>query len=282
MIIDSEKNRPRPSAKHSAARDREAFARLGAGRDPADRSALVHRYLPLATSLAARYRHTSEPFDDLRQVASVGLLKAIERFDPAKGTAFSSFAVPTILGELRRHFRDTTWIVRVPRDLQDLANRLDRVVSGLESELGRAPSLPELARHLQTSEERILEAREVAASHRATSLDEPAFDDDGGRGTLGDMIGRADGGLERAEDAVTVERLMRTLGEREREILRLRFEEDLKQSEIGERLGISQMHVSRLIRQSIERLQIQAATGGDSPAAPHHARPRPAIRLLAS
>lgn len=278
MFIDSSKPRALPT--RDVTLEREAFERLEAHRDPADRNALFHRFLPLAASLAARYRHTSEPFEDLRQVASLGLLKAIERFDPGKGTAFSSFAVPTILGELRRHFRDTTWIVRVPRDLQDLANQLDRVSAGLEAELGRAPTPRELADHLKTSEERILEAREVAASHRASSLDEPVFDDDGGRATLGDLIGEADRGLERAEDAVTVQMLMRSLGEREREILRLRFDEDLKQSEIGDRLGISQMHVSRLIRQSIERLELAAASNVPTGTGPITSRPP--IRLLAS
>jgi RNA polymerase sigma-B factor len=234
------------------------FLRYRRHRAPADREALVRRYLPLATALAARYRHTSEPFDDLRQVASLGLLKAIDRYDPVRRTAFSSFAVPTILGELRRHFRDTTWAVKVPRDVQDLANRLDGAALALERELGRAPTVDELAAHLDTTAERIADARGAIGAHRAGSLDAARAEDDGG-GTLADVLGEDDPGLDAVEDAVTLERLARTLGEREREILRLRFREDLRQSDIGERLGISQMHVSRLIRQSLARLEEAAA-----------------------
>ena len=170
MFIDLSK--PRVSPARDMTIEREAFERLQAHREPADRNALFHRFLPLATSLAARYRHTSEPFDDLRQVASLGLLKAIERFDPGKGTAFSSFAVPTILGELRRHFRDTTWIVRVPRDLQDLANQLDRVSAGLEAELGRArrrASSPTISRRARSGSSRPARSRPRIARARWTS-----------------------------------------------------------------------------------------------------------------
>ncbi len=236
------------------------FARYRRSRDPADRDALVRRYLPLAGALAARYRHTSEPFDDLRQVASLGLLKAIDRYDPARGTAFSSFAVPTILGELRRYFRDTTWIVRVPRDLQELAGRLDGASAELERELGRGPTADELAERLGVTAERVLEAREAAGAHWATSLDAPRTSEDGGV-ALADLFGADDEALGAVEDSVTIELLAGdTLDDREREILRLRFQEDLRQTDIGERLGISQMHVSRLIRRSLDRLQESAGS----------------------
>jgi RNA polymerase sigma-B factor len=213
--------------------------------------------MPLALAQASRYRHTSEPFDDLRQVAALGLLKAIERYDPARGPAFSSFAVPTILGELQRHFRDTTWNVRVPRDLQELANRLKPASDALERKLLRGPNVEELAELLGASTERVLEARAAARAHWAASLDAPAADENGHQ-KLGDRFGTEDPALDAAEDSITLELLAEDLGQRERDILRLRFEEDLYQGEIGDRLGISQMHVSRLIRRSIEQLRRRA------------------------
>jgi RNA polymerase sigma-B factor len=244
--------------EHRHANDRAVevvFARYRRTHDSTDREALVRRYLPLAGALATRYRHTSEPFDDLRQVASMGLLKAIDRYDPGRGTAFTSFAVPTILGELRRHFRDTTWMVRVPRELQELSARLDGVTAELERELGRAPTADEVAQRLGATSERVIEAREAAGAHWATSLDAPLTSTDGGA-SLAELVGAEDDALDAVDDAVTLELLAAdTLDDREREILRLRFEEDLRQTDIGERLGISQMHVSRLIRRALERLQ---------------------------
>jgi len=223
--------------------------------DAAAREALVERFLPLACKLAARFRRGPEPLEDLRQVAAFGLLKSIDRYDPAHGTAFSSFAVPTILGELRRHFRDTGWAIHVPRDLQELAVRLGRTNDELHHALGRAPTVAEIAARLNTTPEQVLEAREAAAAHHAESLESTMVDGDGRRATLGDVIGAHDPGLDAAEAVVTAERLLRHLSDRDREILRLRFAEDLTQSEIGERLGISQMHVSRLICRSLEQLR---------------------------
>jgi RNA polymerase sigma-B factor len=242
--------------------DQRLLERYHRGGDPAAREALVERFLPLARQLARRYQRGSEPLDDLIQVASLGLLKAIERFDPGRETAFSSFAVPTILGELKRHFRDKGWSVRVPRDLQELAVRVDRVGEDMSRELGRAPTTVEMAERLTVSPEQVLEAREAAGAYRAVSLDRPRNDDE--EGELVDAIGAEDHGYAVAEDAATVQRLMRVLTEREREVLRLRFEEDLTQSEIGTLVGVSQMHVSRLIRQSIARLR--AASEGDAAA----------------
>jgi RNA polymerase sigma-B factor len=224
----------------------------------AAREALVERFLPLARQLARRYQHGGEQLDDLVQVASLGLLKAIDRFDPARETAFSSFAVPTILGELKRHFRDKGWSVRVPRDLQELTVRVDRVTEQLARELGRAPTLAEVAERTGHTEEQVLEAREAAGAYRAVSLDRPRDDDEEGEGTVGSAMGTEDPGFGVAEDAATVQRLMRVLSEREREVLRLRFAEDLTQSEIGLRVGVSQMHVSRLIRQAISQLRAEA------------------------
>ena len=223
-------------------------------RSPAERDALFERYLPLARSLAARYRHTSEPFDDLLQVASIGLLKAIERYDPSRRNAFSSFAVPTILGELRRHLRDHTWSVHVPRDLQELGQRVAPVAEELSSRLGRPPTVGEIAAHLKVTEEQVLDAREATAAHSPASLDEPVKTD-GQSTTLAELLGAEDGAIGATEDAVMLDHYLARLPARSREVLRLRFQEDLKQREIGALLGVSQMHVSRLIRQALEALQ---------------------------
>jgi RNA polymerase sigma-B factor len=241
-----------------AQEDRRLLVRYHREGDPAAREQLVTRFLPLARQLARRYQRGGEQLDDLIQVASLGLLKAIDRFDPARETAFSSFAVPTILGELKRHFRDKGWSVRVPRDLQELAVKIDRVGDDMSRELGRAPTPAELAERTGTTLEQVLEAREASAAYRAVSLDRPRSEEDEEGDSFADAFGVVDPGFGLAEDSATVERLMRVLSDREREVLRLRFEEDLTQSEIGQRVGVSQMHVSRLIRQSIARLRDEA------------------------
>jgi RNA polymerase sigma-B factor len=238
------------------------FARLRAG-DPAAREALVARFLPLARQLARRYQRVDEPFDDLLQVASLGLVKAVDRFDADRGVAFSSYAVPTILGELKRHFRDRTWAVRVPRDLQELALRVDRTVTELSHGRRSGPSVAEIAGALGVTEEQVLEALEAAGAYRASSFDAPR---PGGEEeeSMGEAVGREDLGFARAEDRATLGALLLELAPREREVLRLRFEEDMTQAEIGERVGVSQMQVSRLIRQSLARMRAAA----DGPPAP--------------
>ena len=254
-----------PSSDERAARageDRRLLVRYHHGGDPAAREQLVERFLPLARQLARRYQRGGEQLDDLIQVASLGLLKAIDRFDPARETAFSSFAVPTILGELKRHFRDKGWSVRVPRDLQEMAVRVDRIADEMSREVGRAPTPAEIAQRTGASLEQVLEAREASAAYRAVSLDRPRSDDEEDGDSYADAFGVEDPGFGLAEDAATVDRLMRVLSDREREVLRLRFEEDLTQSEIGQRVGVSQMHVSRLIRQSIARLRDAADEPG--------------------
>jgi RNA polymerase sigma-B factor len=250
---------PRPAEDRGARtrEDRRLLERYHREGDQAAREALVQRFLPLARQLARRYQRGSEPLDDLIQVASLGLLKAIDRFEPDRPTAFSSFAVPTILGELKRHFRDRGWSVRVPRDLQELAVRVERVGEELTRSLGRAPTPSEIAEQIGVTDEQVLEAREAAGAYRAVSLDRPRDDDEDGDG-MADSMGIEDPGFGLAEDSATVQRLMSVLGEREQEVLRLRFEEDLTQSEIGSRVGVSQMHVSRLIRQAVERLREEA------------------------
>jgi RNA polymerase sigma-B factor len=245
-----------------ALEERRLFDRYRNG-DHAAHEALVQRFLPLARQLARRYEHSSEPLDDLVQVASVGLLKAIDRFDATRSIAFSSFAVPTILGELKRHFRDRGWWVRVPRDLQELAVRVEHVADDLASELRRAPTPDEIARHLGVGVDQVVEARTAAGAYRPTSLDRPRDDGDGD--DIVETIGAEDPGYHVTDDAATLDALMSVLGEREREVLRLRFAEDRTQVEIGDRVGVSQMHVSRLIRDSVDRLR--EAAGRDTAAA---------------
>jgi RNA polymerase sigma-B factor len=240
--------------------DQRLLERYHRERDAAAREALVERFLPLARQLARRYHRGAEPLDDLVQVASLGLLKAIDRFDPGREVAFSSYAVPTILGELKRHFRDKGWSVRVPRDLQELAVRVERTGDELTRRLGRAPTLAEIAGEVGVTTEQVLEAREAVGAYRAVSLDRPREDDEDGE-RLTRAVGAEDPGFQRAEEAATVERLMAVLSEREREVLRLRLEEDLTQSQIGARIGVSQMHVSRLIRQALARLRDAAEAG---------------------
>jgi RNA polymerase sigma-B factor len=252
------------AAKSDRAEELWLFARVQRDGDRAAHEALVERFLPLAQQLARRYAHGNEPLEDLIQVASLGLLKAIDRFDPTRLTAFSSFAVPTILGELKRHFRDKGWSLRVPRDLQELAFRVERVADDLESELRRAPTADEIAQYMGVRTEQVLDAREAAGAYRAVSLDRPRDDADAGD-ELVDGIGAEDPGYYLADEAATIERLMSVLSDREREVLRLRFAEDLTQSEIGARLGLSQMHISRLIRHAVDQLR-QAAESDTSAA----------------
>ncbi|WP_187369014.1 SigB/SigF/SigG family RNA polymerase sigma factor [Baekduia soli] len=246
-----------------AQEERLLFTRLAATRDPALRDQLVERYLPLARQLARRYQRPDEPMDDLVQVAALGLVKAIDRFDATRAVAFSSYAVPTILGEIKRHFRDRTWSVRVPRDLQELALKVERTVGDMTRELHRSPSVTELSERVGANEEQVLEALEAAGAYHATSLETPRGSEAEPGETLADTIGGDEDGYDRAEARATIAQLMRAITPREREVLRLRFEEDLTQAEIGEIIGVSQMQVSRLIRQAVSRLRLAAHTDPD-------------------
>ena len=223
----------------------------------------MRRYLPLARSLAHRYRHTGEPMDDLEQVACIGLLKAIDRFDPDRGVAFSSFAVPTILGELRRHFRDRTWALRVPRALQELSLRLETARDALTPALGRQPTIAELSERLDASEEQILQALELASAQRTDPLDGGADDDDGARA----MPGHIDDGFARAEDRAVLAPLLGTLSARDAEIVLLRFREDLTQDAIARRVGVSQMQVSRVLARSLAQLREAMPSATERPQA---------------
>jgi RNA polymerase sigma-B factor len=265
---------PDPSApaqwRHETARareDRALFERYRDEHDPVDRELLVERFLPLARQLASRYRSSPEPFDDLFQVACLGLVKAIDRFEGQRGTAFSSFAVPTILGELKRYFRDRTWSVRVPRDLKELSLRVDRAVADLTVTLHRQPTIAEVSDSVGARDEEVLEALEAAGAHKAASLNAPRGGGDDATGTLGDTITSDDSRLRRAEDRAMLAHLMRSITPREREILYLRFIGDMTQAEIGKRIGLSQMQVSRIIRQALTRLHATTEVRGDQPVA---------------
>jgi RNA polymerase sigma-B factor len=219
--------------------------------DRAARTELAERMLPLARSLARRYAGKGEPLDDLEQVASLGLLKAIDRFDVSRDVRFATFAVPTIAGELKRHFRDRGWMLRVPREVQELGARVARCREALTRDLGRSPTVAEVAAALDASVEQVLEAVRAGATYRMMSLDEPLVD---GAGAL-DAIGGDDEGYELAEQRVLLRPGLAGLSAREREIVRLRYCEGLTQREIARAVGISQMHVSRLIRRSIDTMR---------------------------
>lgn len=233
----------------------ELFVRWQKERDPRAREELVQRFLPLARKLARRYSGAHEPFDDLLQVASLGLVKAIDRFDTSRGTAFSSFAVPTILGELKRYFRDLGWSVHVPRGAQELALKVEDGRQQLMSRTGRPPSVPELAEYLELSIEQVLEALETAGAHHTASLDSPREDGEEDSGTLADAFGQIDERFELVDAKVTIAAAAKHLGARERRVLLLRFVEDLTQSQIAEMIGVSQMQVSRILRRALEQLR---------------------------
>src|SRR5919106_1737117 len=228
------------------------FGRYKAPGDPALREQLVMTYLPLARTIARRYQSPRVPTEDLVQVATIGLMKAIDRYDTDRGVAFSSYAVPTMVGEVQRYFRDHTWGVRPPRDLQERAQRVLAMNRTLGAELGRPPSAGEIAERLGVSLEDVVEALQACDARDTTSLDRPRVIGEEGD-TLADTMGGDDGEYDRVEQAITADLLMTHLDAREREIIRLRFHEDLTQSEIGERIGCSQMHVSRLVRGAIAK-----------------------------
>ncbi len=235
------------------------FDRWQRGGDRSARDELVERFLPLARKLARRYSGAREPFEDLLQVASLGLVKAVDRYDATRGTAFSSFAVPTILGELKRYFRDLGWAVHVPRGAQERAVKVEEAQQQLTTRTGHAPTVPELAEYLEFSIEEVLDALETSRAHHASSLDAPYDDGDGESGTVVDAFGAEDPGLRLADERVTVGAAARQLSDREREVLALRFVHDLTQTQIAERIGVSQMQVSRILRRAIAQLSELAA-----------------------
>jgi len=242
----------------TAEREREELTALWRDRaSESARAALVRRFMPLARSLARRYERSSEPFDDLLQVASLGLLKAIDRFEPERGNAFVSFAVPTILGELRRYFRDCCWDVHVPRGAQERTLKLEEAQRRLTADRGRSPSVAELAQYLELDGEQVLDAMCAGQAYDAMSLDAPRNSADREHTTTyAELLGEVDERYALVDDGVTIARALEHLPERERVVLALRFAEDLTQSEIAERIGVSQMQVSRLLRRALEQLRI--------------------------
>ena len=233
-------------------REDKLFERYAATRDPACREALVTRFLPLARGLASRYACGGEPFDDLFQAASVGLVKAIDRYDPRRGTTFLTYALPTIHGEIKRHYRDTTWAVRIPHSVHDLAMRLRRLREQFASEHGREPTVAELADAAGAKPEAVLEALGALSANDVVSLETPSAQD--GERTLGDELGGGDDEYGRVEQRALINDLLGSLTVRERRAICLRFRDDLTQREIGERLGLNQMAVSRLLRSALPRL----------------------------
>ncbi len=228
--------------------------------DPADpehadvRDRLVRLHMPLVEHLARRFRNRGEPLDDLVQVATIGLIKSVDRYDPQRGVEFSTYATPTIVGEVKRHFRDKGWAVRVPRRLQELRLQLTSATAALAQDLGRSPTVAELATQLGISEEDVLEGLESANAYSTLSLDAPDGGDDD-RPPVGDTLGEADESLEGVEYRESLRPLLGQLPEREKKILLLRFFGGMTQSQIAEQVGISQMHVSRLLARTLAQLR---------------------------
>ena len=233
----------------------ELFRRWRLHKDRHARDQLIEQYLPLARKLARRYAASTEPYDDLVQVASLGLVKAVERFDPDRGFAFTSFAVPTILGELKRYFRDTGWALHVDRGAQERARRVLDAQQKLSTQSGRPPTIVQLAQYVEMTDEEVLEALQTAEAYDAVSLDAPMQGDDEPGASRLDGVGVADDRLALVDAQATIFGAAKRLPERERQILFLRFGQDLTQSEIANRVGVSQMQVSRLLRRSVQRLR---------------------------
>jgi len=246
------------------ASDAELLERYHADGDVAARQELIERHVEFVRRLAQRYARRGEQLDDLTQVGCVGLIKAIDRYDGGFGASLTTYAAPNILGEIKRHFRDRGWSVRVPREIQELNVRLTKLVDELTTKLGRSPSVDELAEAANASVEQVLEALESSSAYSAMSLSEGPDPDEEGGGPI-DTLGEDDAGYEQSEQRITLATGIQRLPPRERAILHLRFFEGLTQSEIADRVGISQMHVSRLIRNSLDRIRDELERGDPLP-----------------
>jgi RNA polymerase sigma-B factor len=233
--------------------DRELLRRYHEDGDANAREALVQRHLPLVRSLARRYSGRGEALEDIEQVGAIGLLKAIDRYELSRDVALTTYATPNVVGEIKRHFRDKGWAIRIPRGLQELNAKMSRTIERLTAEFGRSPSIAEIATALETTTEEVLEAMEAGSAYAPVSLSAGPTDED----DLDPMetIGSEDEEFERSEQRASLEPALETLPRREREILRMRFEEGLTQTQIAEKVGVSQMHVSRLIRKSLARMR---------------------------
>ena len=257
-----ETSAPAPSSRLSVDRERtrELFIELqgapeGDPRRQRARDSLVEQHLPLVEHLARRFRNRGEPYDDLVQVATIGLIKSVDRFDLGRGVEFSTYATPTIVGEIKRHFRDKGWAVRVPRRLQELRLSLASATSELSQKQGRSPTVSELAAHMKITDEEVLEGLESANAYSTLSLDAG----DSGSGDepmpVADTLGTEDEGLEGVEYRESLKPMLEQLPPREKKILMLRFFKNMTQSEIAEEIGISQMHVSRLLARTLAQLR---------------------------
>jgi RNA polymerase sigma-B factor len=251
---DSDSTTRPVGASERLAGDRELWDRFARDHDPAVREELVRRNMAFAKRLALRYRGASESFDDLLQVANLGLLNAIDRFDPERGIPFTAFASPTILGELKRHFRDRVWTVRVPRGLHDRMAEVDKAITELTKLLQRSPSVGEIAERLELEQTDVLEVLEANHNRRPLSLDRPGVEDSDD-GLPFEWVGEEDERFELVEGRIALEAALPYLEERERVVLHLRFVEDMTQSQIAEQIGHSQMHVSRILRRALARIR---------------------------
>jgi RNA polymerase sigma-B factor len=238
--------------------DRELLKRYHAGGDTSAREQLVQRHLPLVRSLARRYAGRGEALEDIEQVGAIGLLKAIDRYDLEREVSLTTYATPNVVGEIKRHFRDKGWAIRVPRGLQELNAKMSGTIERLTIKLERSPTIAEIATELETTPEHVLEAMEAGSAYSTVSLSSgPGAGGDDDDFDPMESIGAEDVEFERTEQRASLEPALETLPEREREILRMRFEEGLTQTQIAEKIGISQMHVSRLIRKSLARMRDQ-------------------------
>jgi len=231
--------------------ERELLERYHHDGDRDARRVLIERLMPLVHSIARRYEHRGEPLDDLVQAGSIGLVKAVDRFDPDRGVMLSTFAVPNIAGEIKRYFRDATRTIRVPRELQELKSDVTKATDAMALRLGRFPTIDELADEVGAEPERVMDALQSAHAYRLESLNEPIGEDE----ELQALVGRLDGGFDRANARMLIEPALNDLDPRDREILDMRFNQDLTQSEIADRVGVSQMHVSRLLRRAVDRIR---------------------------
>ena len=258
-MADTQENAPAaaPGPDERLAEEDALWHRFVRDRDAATREELVRRNLPFAKRLARRYRGASESFDDLMQVASLALLNAVDRFDPDRGIPFSAFASPTILGELKRHFRDRAWTVRVPRGLHDRMAQVEKAISELTEKLQRSPSIAEIAERLELEPTDVLEVLEANHNRRPLSLDRPTGRDDSEETSPAEWVGEEDKNFELVEGRVALDAALPHLDERERLVLRLRFVDDMTQSQIADRIGHSQMHVSRILRRALAQIREQ-------------------------
>ena len=243
------------SVPSSQTDDRELLRRYHEDGDRSARELLVQRHLPLVRALARRYAGRGEALEDIEQVGAIGLIKAIDRYELSREVALTTYATPNVVGEIKRHFRDKGWAIRVPRALQELNGKMGPTIERLTGRLGRSPSIAEIAEELQTTPEQVLEAMEAGSAYAPASLSAGPT----AEGELDPMetIGTEDLNFERSEQRASLEPALELLPEREREILRMRFEDGLTQTQIAEQVGVSQMHVSRLIRKSLARMRAE-------------------------